>query len=356
MTLTKLPADDFLDLPVYRGQRVEQFTFHRVNGVTGEVLSELHPERGSVPQLSHDTTSTTKRRLTFTLGASETADINPLTDRVLPYLTVGGVTWPLGRYMFTDQDLAVDTGGQRGSYTLLDEMFAVDQQLEVSYSSIDNVRSAVIGLLAGASGMAPLPPVVEATPYQSSGSAAVGQTRGQALDAYATQGDYFSPWFAHDQAFHMIRTFDPADEVPDLDFDAGGKVVRSTISQRSDVLTAPNRFVITSTAVDAAAASALVGTYDVPSSAPFSEQNRGFRIVDITQAQLVTSAQVTAAARNRGLRSTVYDRVTVTTALDPRHDSYSVVRFLGDNWLELSWSMQLTPGGAMQHTMRKAYR
>jgi hypothetical protein len=356
VTLTKLPPDDFLDLPVYRGQRTERFVFAWVNGVTGEILGELHPERGSPPQLSHDSTGTTKRRLTFTLGADETAAIDPITDRVLPSMVVGGVTWPLGRYMFTDQDLVTSTGGERGNYTLLDEMFAVDQQLETSYTSTDNVRLAILALLSGARGMAPVPPVVEATPYLASGSAAVGQTRGQALDSYATQGDYFSPWFAHDQALHMIRTFDPADEIPDFDFDSGGKVVRDTVHRRSDVLTAPNRFVVTSTAADAAAAGAMVGTYDVPSSAPFSEQRRGFRIVDVTQAQLVTLAQVIAAARNRGLRATVYDRVTVTTALDPRHDAYNVIRFLGDNWLELGWTMECRPGGAMQHTMRKAYR
>jgi len=356
MTLTKLPLDDFLDLPAYRGQRSELFTFGWVNGVTGEVLGELHPERGSPPQLSHDSTGTTKRRLTFQLGADETAAIDPITDRVLPAMTVGGVTWPLGRYMFTDQDLAADTGGERGAYTLLDEMFAVDQQLETSFTSTDNVRLAILALLAGARGAVNLPPVIEATSFSASGSVTVGQSRGQGLDSYATQGDYFSPWFAHDQALHMIRTFDPADEVPDLDFDAGGKVVRDTIHKRSDVLTAPNRFVVTSTAADAASSGALVGVYDVPSSAPFSEQQRGFRIVDVSQAQLVTPAQVTAAARNRGLRATVYNRVTVTTALDPRHDSYNVIRFLGDNWLELGWTMELRPGGAMQHTMRKAYR
>jgi hypothetical protein len=153
----------------------------------------------------------------------------------------------------------------------------------------------------------------------------------------------------------MIRAFDPASAIPDLDFDAGNKVFRSSISKKTDALTAPNRFVVVSTAADAAQQQPLVGTYSVPSSAPFSEQQRGFRISDVTQAQLSTQAQVTAAARNRGLRSVVYDRITVVTAIDPRHDSYSVIRFLGDNWLELGWTMELRSGGAMQHTMRKAY-
>jgi hypothetical protein len=104
-----------------------------------------------------------------------------------------------------------------------------------------------------------------------------------------------------------------------------------------------------------AATAPIVGTYDVPASAPHSIINRGFVIPDTRDAQLATQLQATAAARNIGLRATVYERVTLNTSIDPRHDSYNVIHWAGANWLELSWSMTLSPGAPMQHTMRKAY-
>jgi hypothetical protein len=349
--LTNFEFNEFLDLPDYRGQRVESFTFEWINGVTNEPLGMLTPERGSAPSLSHDTSAGIKRRLTLQLGVNDTSQINPITDRILPSMIVGGVTYPLGRYMFTTETDAVSTGGDRGQFTLLDEGFIIDQQLQFSYTSTSGVRDAVIGLLAG------LPLVgfdVESTPYPAAGSFNVGQTRGQALDAYSKQGDFFPYWMANDGRFRMIRVIDPAVEIPDFDFDAGNKVSRDSISRTSDVLDAPNKFIVISNSNDAAAAP-IVGTYEVPTSAPHSIINRGFVIPDVQDMQLTTQIQATAAARNLGIRSTVFERVTLNTTIDPRHDSYNVVRWAGVNWLELAWSMALTPGGTMQHTMRKAY-
>jgi hypothetical protein len=349
--LTNFDFDEWLDMPAHRGQRVERYTFAWINGVTNEPLGMITPDRGSAPTISHDTASGIKRRLSLQLGVTDTSGINPITDRILPYLTIGGTTYPLGRYMFSTETDAISTGGDRGQFTLLDEGFIIDQQLERGYSSTSDVRSAVLGLL---NGLPLLGTDIESTSFSASGSFGVGQTRGQALDAYATQGDYFPYWMGNDGLFHMIRTVDPAAVIPDFDWDAGFKVVRDTVSRTSDVLDAPNRFIVMSNANDAATAP-IVGTYDVPASAPHSIINRGFVIPDTRDAQLATQLQATAAARNIGLRATVYERVTLNTSIDPRHDSYNVIHWAGANWLELSWSMTLSPGAPMQHTMRKAY-
>lgn len=338
-------------MPAYRGQRVESFQFTLINGLTNEPLRELTPERGSAPSLSHDTTSSVKRRLTLQLGVNDTASVNVLTDRITPYMTVNGVTYPLGRYMFTSPTITVSTGGNRGQYTLLDEGFIIDQQLERGYNASTGVRDAILGILEDL----PLQGIdVASSPYLASGSFSAGQTRGQAIEAYATQGDYFSYWMGNDSLFHMIRTIDPALEIPDFDFDAGFRVVRDSISETSDIIDAPNKFIVVSNSNEATEVP-IVGVYEVPSTAPFSIFQRGFTIPKTQDIQAATQIQATAAARNLGIRSTVFERVTMNTMLDPRHDSYNVIRWAGENWLELSWTMTLTPGGPMQHTMRKAY-
>ena len=46
---------------------------------------------------------------------------------------------------------------------------------------------------------------------------------------------------------------------------------------------------------------------------------------------------------------------TLSTAPDPRHDGYDVIRWDGANWMELAWSMEMVDGGEMTHLLRKSY-
>lgn len=350
MTYTTIPTDPYLDLPAYRGQRVETFRYRWVNGVTGQVLGWVTPLRDTVPTLAHSTGQTIKRQLSIALGVADTARVNTLTDRIVVYMDVGGTTFPLGRYMFTDDSAAQSTNGELGSYVLLDESFIIDQQLEHSSTATGSVHEAIIKLLADFT----FTKLVEPTDFNTMTTYQAGQSRGQALDTYATQGDYFPFWMDHRGHFRMIRTVDPGVAPADFDLDAGKKVWRDTPVRSSDVLTAPNKFIVISNS-GSEESRALVGVYEVPPSAPHSIAQRGFVIPDVRDMQAFTNSQVDAMARNIGIRSTVFERYTLTTALDPRHDSYNILHWQGANWLELAWSMDLTPGGQMQHTIRKAY-
>lgn len=353
MVYTTNPFNDFLDFGPARGQRVERYTFQHINGVTGQLLGYVHPTKDQPPVLTHDTTSSIKRRLTFNLAQFETPTVDAIQDRILPFMTVGGVTYPLGRYMFTAPIVTLTSGGHLGQFTLVDEGFIIDQQLESAFTSKTFVDAAIRKLLA--TGNFTFDVSIEATDLLATGSFNAGQTRGQALDTYATQGDYMPYWMSHANVFTMVRTFDPADAIPDFDFDTSGKVRRNSISQTTDTLDAPNRFIVISNTGDQVTAP-IVGIYDVPATAPFSIQKRGFVIPKIVDLQITDQPQAKAMARNLGIRKTVFERITVDTANDPRHDSYDVIHFLGDNWLELTWTMNLIPGGVMTHTMRKSYK
>lgn len=349
--MTTKPFDDQLDLARWVGQRSATFRFRRVHGVTNEPLGDITPISNTVPVLSHDTSRTIKRQVTMSLGAADTATIDPVAERITIAMLMKGVEFPLGRYVFTSHNELRYTSGRLGVVTLYDEMFVVDQQLETGFTALGgSVGTDVLRLVTGL----PVSVIIDPTDFSSTGSWNAGTTRGQALNALAVQGDYLSPWFANDGKMHVVRTIDPGSTIPALNWDAGSVVFLGSVIETNDLLSAPNRFVVISNSGDAGDA-AIVGTYDVPASAPHSVQNRGFIIPDVQDIQVMTTAQATAAARNLGLRQTIFERREIATPPDPRHDSYDVVRWDGVNWLEIAWSMTLIEGGAMSHILRKAY-
>jgi hypothetical protein len=349
--LTTFGHDPLLDLEPWVGQRQASFRFNLVDGVTGENLGEIHPIRSAT--LTHDTTRTIKRQLNLQLGVADTAAVNPLRDRVLPYMTFpSGAEYPLGRYMFTDASRELWTSGRLGSMALNDEMFLVDQQIE---AGIDGIGKSLTGVVTETLTGLPVVLDMEPSPFTSAEAWAIGANRGSILESVAVSGDYFSPWFGNDGKLHMIRTFDPATRYPDFDWDVGNQVIRDSIVETDDLLTAPNRFIITSNASDTPdmVVSSIV---DVPPTAPHSLANRGFVILETLNLQLSDQSQANAVATGIANRFTVFERVTLSTALDPRHDSYNVIRWQGELWLELAWGMALVEGGTMSHLIRKAYK
>jgi hypothetical protein len=352
MVLTTLPFDDRLDVADHIGQRVATFAWQLVDGVTDQILGDLTPLRDPVPTITHDTGQAIKRTINgIRFGVADTAAINPLTDRVRVYMVIGGVSWPLGRYTFTDATQFESTGGNVSNDMVVDEMFIIDQQIDRGFATTDNVTASVLDLITG---LPIITPLIEASPYPGVGGWSAGTRRAQILDELSTQGDYFTPWMNNNGRFTMIRTFDPALAVPQFDWDAGNQVIRDTPMRNSDILTAPNRFVVVSNSA-AAADAAIVGTYDVPPSAPHSIANRGFVIPSVVTVQLDDPAQAAAAAQNLGIRQTIFERVELATAPDPRHDSYDVVHWQGLNWLELAWSITCVEGAPMRHVIRRSY-
>lgn len=347
--LTNFPPDPILDLDPWVGQRSATFRFALSDAVSGELLGDIYPIRGAT--LTHDTSRTIKRTLSIKLGATDTASINPLTDRVNVYMIFpNGRKEPLGRYMFADTSRDVFTSGKLSQNSLTDEMFLVDQQI---LSGINGVNFGVSVVIANVLTGLPITFKLETTDLTATEAWSVGAHRGQILESLAVSGDFFSPWFDNNGELRFIRTFNPADKICDFDFDSGNKVMRSQIIETDDLLTAPNVIVVISNT--SSQPGAVVGLANIPVTAPNSIPNRGFTIPSVQNLQLSDNTQASAVAQGLASRLTVFERVNLTTAPDPRHDSYNVIRWQGSNWLELAWSMALTEGGTMNHLLRKAY-
>lgn len=349
--ITTVARDSNLDLSPWVGSRSSTFRFLHYDGVSEEFLGELTPYV-SAGTLSHDTGRTVKRSLPLQLGIEDTSVIDPVRDRIWIYMTIGGRDWPLGRYMFTDDLQRVTSVGNLASVQVVDEMFRVDQAISQPFTSNNEpVPSAVTRLLSGLGVQIRIDAGLDNSTEVSS---PIGTTRGQIISTLATQGGYFTPWMNNDGEFTMIDAVNPDTAVPSIDFDTEQRVFRDSITRSTDILTAPNRFIVVSNG-SSAADGPIVGTYDVPSSAPHSIQNRGFVIPQVYDIPVPSQSAALAAARALGVRNTVTEQLSFTSPPDPRHDSYDVIIFDGVHWLETSWSMQLTPGGGMSHSCIRVY-
>lgn len=347
--LLNIPLDPQLDLVPWVGQMSTSFRFARSNGVTGELYDDIHPLRTA--SITHDTTRTVKRQLTMSLGKDDATTIQPLTDRIDVFMVASGTEYPLGRYMFTDDRRQVFTSGELATVVLSDEMFLVDQQIQVG---INGVGQLVLDTIYDTTAGLPVTVLAEASPFRGAEAWTVGTGRGQVLEALALSGDFFSPWFDNTGVLRFIRSFAAGDSIPDFDFDEGSKVLRGGIVAASNILTAPNRFIVISNAATDGSVAA-VGVADVPPSAPYSFANRGFYIPEVRDLQVTDSIQATAIAQNLAQRQTVFLETAISTSPDPRHDSYNVVQWQGVKWLEVAWTMDMARGGVMAHSLRRAF-
>lgn len=393
LPLTESGADTYFDF-TDRGVRSATYRFTLVEGITGYQLGTLRPISNSVPTLSHDTTRAVKRTLTLTLGVADTASFDEIAHRVDVDMVLGdGRTFPLGRYMPVSFSRLPTTAGDLSSVALADELFIVSQEIPESFSAAvlpgndftddgvgrTNVFKVVntfldkylifnpllnTGAITSGSTSAITVPSrraierdIEFTSYISSGSWQTGTNGTTVLADLAVSGDYFTPWIGNERTFKMVRTFDPADVVPRFDFDEQQNVIRDSITRTNDLLNAPNRIVVISNAGNADNRfDQIVGTYDVPATAPHSVERRGFVIADTLDMQISTRSQANAIARSVAVNQRGVERVELSTPPDPRHDGYDVVRWNDELWLEVGWSLPLTEGGQMRHTLQRIYR
>jgi hypothetical protein len=376
MVLTNFPYDPILDLAPWVGQRQCTYRFQRVNAVTGQDMGEVHPVR-SGPALSHDTTRLIKRQLNLSLGVEDTASINVLQDRILPFMVFpNGTEYPLGRYVFTQQSDQVFTSGQLSNVVLNDEGYIVDQQITTGLDASSLAFAATPGASPPSTSFAggqvnrgsvisrvlevlltelDIQAEVESSPFVINQAWGAGASRGSIIETMALAGDYLSPWFDNNGIMQFIRSFNPALRIPDFDWDAGNQVMRSSIVRQSDILNAPNRFVVISNS-SSTPGQATFGQADVPPNAPHSFENRGFRVPSVIDTQLLTTQQCQAVAQNLVERQMIFETTTLTTAPDPRHDGYNVIHWQGELWLEIGWNMTLVEGQPMTHTLRRSYR
>lgn len=346
-------AETILDGPAYVSQRSTSWRFDLVDAVTG-YRRAIHPVISGAAGIRHDTRSTIKRQISgLFLNAEDTAAFSSLSSRLEPFMIVGDEEFQVGRYVPSDWARFTVTSGTASSVSFYDEGFIIDQQITNAFGA-NEVLGEMVGSMINRF-MQRFPTlryyVVGTQPfYVSIGSWSAGTRGGFILSQLALDGDYLSPWFDNSSVLQFRRDLEP---MAQFDFDAG-QVNRDSIVESDNLIDAPNRFVVVGNGASAMNEE-IVGVAEVPSSAPHSKLNRGFVVTDVISRQVTTKEQAAAIAQNLVRNQTLIEQVDLQTPPDPRHDSYDTIKWRGELWTEIAWTLPFSPTSSMSHTLKKVY-
>lgn len=343
---------DLLDLVV--AQRTSTFRFDVVD-VTLNALGQVYPVLACT--IENNVDRTIKRTMSgLTLTPSDASLIDTFAHRIRPMMILeNGSEWPLGVFLFADASRDRTTAGQMMMGTLVDQALVLDQGISASISLAagTNVGAALATVILGGAGVSAYSIDATTQALNAALSWQVGTSRWKVLDDLAMLGGYLAPYFDNSGTLRFRIATDLSATPPTLGYEAGGRILNGSIVESDNLLDAPNRFLLIDTT---APAGAIVGVYDVPSSAPHSYAKRGFYVTKTIEAQGLTATSANDAAKAAGQRwAETYRRVTFASPPDPRHDTHDVVQYLGGLYREVSWSMPLVEGGDMRHEIVQVY-
>jgi hypothetical protein len=349
---------DLLDLST-TGQRSTSYRFDLLDRYE-TVIGELHPDADAgTPTITFDTSRFICRDMSnFNLTPNERGEINTLTDRVRVWMVLpDGYEFSMGVFLFADEGIPRTGWGDAMSATLVDKGMILDQPVTRSVNAPANrdVRAVLLSLIAatGVSSAIDSPSIAWSALGQPV-SWPAGTLRSQILSDLCAQTGYERPWFDRAGVCQVKQLIDADTEHDTILYDRN--VYSATTVFTNDLLHTPNQtVVISSDAQD----QAYVGIYNVPAGLPWSAAQRGFVIAEVHNLEGINSlTQAEAAARSIAIggrnREIFVEHATLAGPPDPRHDGHDVIEFDGFRWLEESWSLQLSAGGPMTHTMRRS--
>jgi len=349
-------TDDLLDLTPGIGQRASTFRFQLVDRV-GSILGEIHPDADRNPSIENNTSRGIKRDLrNLYVPPDELTAINPIRDWLRVSMVLeNGVELPWGTFLFVDGSTAPSTSGTWFSGSLFDQCFILDQPIETSigYQTNQSISAAISDLFDGAG---------IADPFVDSFTTTVGRpvvwpagtSRLKVMNDLAALAGCYSVFFDNAGQGRVELVPDLATANPDRVYTYGGNVYDGSVLATDNLLHAPNRYIV----IDSSATSSpVVGSYNVPASAPHSAANRGFVVTQvITDQGLTSTTSANAAAAAAAAQDTAdFSWVSFSSAPDARHDTFDVVSLFGVSFRELRWSCPLIEGGTMAHDLRRIY-
>lgn len=350
-----------------RGQRAMSYRFDLL-GPDNSYLGALDVLSESPASVTNNINRDVKRSMDgLTLPPSVTAQVNTLTERVKPWAVMEDRTeHPMGVFLFAEASrrlalygsvqYAVLGDGYETDGTMLDQGVTLNQASRGInfYGPGQSVQAAIVQQLEAGG-------VIEYEVEPSSATISEwiswkpDEKRLRVINDLCRMGGYYSLYFDNTgrARARQVPTLDATD--PSFTYDVGGTVFQDTIVETDDLLNAPNVYLVTNSGFTEAPA---WGEWRVPSSAPNSIANRGFAVVSSHDVQGVESrAAARKAAKAIGQADySTYRWVTLTAAVDPRHDTFDVIGWKGDKYRAQQWSHTLdAEDQAMRHEWRRVW-
>ncbi len=356
-----LTSEQLLDLDRV-SQRVETVRFDVLDGGLNKI-GEAEVDKERPPKITNDSTRKLKRSMAnLRILPNGEADINTVADRIRPmWLLQNGAEFPLGVFLFGDASRTRQTFGVTLQATLVDQLFILDQVSESSifFATGTNIGAA-LNTLASLAGFSTAGIELTALTLSNPFVKPAGKTTTlKAMTELALLAGFTSPFFDNEGVLRIVTVANLDLVPPDFVYNEGvgtisGRIIDESLVESDDLLKAPNRYIVID---NSSRVAPLVGTFDIPSSAPNSIGNRGFVVAKVIDAQgLTDQASADAAAEAAYAQdSDTFSWVSFTSTADPRHDTFNVVEYLGVRYREQAWSLTLDTGGNMTHQLRRIY-
>lgn len=353
-----LTRNRILDLAPGVGQAEMTWRFELLSG-DDSPIGALHPYRGA--SMSMNTGAQIMRTVRgFKLPADEAKDVNVYADRVKVYCVLeDGSEWPQGVFVFSDPVREFGTWHTPMSANLVDLGFilgqSTDRSFGVNYRGL--IYESIERLLARTPGINRWR--ITASPYRVGIDPILwkaGTPTNRIFSELSDLAGFHTPYFDNEGVliFRPVEALADGDHVHDyrLERAGGSRVIRSSPVQAQAVDT-PGAHLVISTGVTKGP---ITGIAYVHPDLPYSRERRGFLVVETHDEQGIESTQQARRMAESYVELTPEASARFSSPPDPRHDAFDTIRFgldTGTLWRELEWSMQLTPGGTMTHTLAR---
>lgn len=349
-----MPTDDELfDLDGVSA-RSESVRFELLDA-SNSVVRNLAVDRDSVPSMRNDTTRPIRRTVDgVRLAPEENGLVDFVANRVrVSWVLASGSAYPLGIFLFGDASELLASEGTVTECSLVDQCLILDQPLsETAAYGPGTLVSDAIADQASQAGVVATSIESATTETTAPLSWAVGRdTRLDVMQALCELAGFLAPYFDNDGTLVVRSAPDLSEITATLNYGANTRVIANSIVISSDLLSAPNRYVVVDSSVND---DPVVGIFDVDASAPHSISNRGYIVPKVIDAQGLASqsAANAAAAAAYAQDAQAYSWLSFDSPPDPRHDTFDVLGFDGVVYREVAWSLELAAGGRMNHECR----
>lgn len=335
----------------------------------GGEMGFLYPAAGSAPVIQMNDSAEIKTSLRGVFAAQALdVDGNPitpdwLTDELQPLLEIDGVPFPLGSFLPATVTPSESNGIRSLSIEAYDRCWRVrdnTSETRVSFAAGTNYIDAIVQLLT-ACGIALIVKTPTSAVFQEIREDwDIGTSYLTIVNELLAEINYNPLWFNEIGAAVLEPASVPtaANIEHTLDSSNVESLLLPQISQETDIYRAPNVFICVCSNADKDAPLVATAENTNPQS-PLSILRRGRRLVKFTRINNVASQEELQAYADRLRNESMLtgETIRVTTALLPGFGVADVTAIhygdLSAVCVERAWSMELTVGGSMQHTLER---
>ena len=339
--------------------RLLDFRFVAVRN--GADYCPLYPAGNSTPTLRMSADSSVKTSLSGTFIRNDAIDV--LNDRIRAEMIIDGIAHPLGVYIPVQAQRKETETTKSIAIEAYDQCWLVsDTKTEgiLHFAAGTNYLDAVKSLLTAAGIALVISTPTVATLAEAREDWEIGTSYLDIVNQLLEEINYNPLWFNASGAAVLEPASVPTAENIEhtINSDDPGCLMLPGITNEISVFNAPNVFLCVCSNPDKTDVMTATAENTNPQSA-LSIARRGRRIVQVTKLDNIASQEELQAYAERLRNESMITGETfrIQTALQPGHGVNDVVAFHhGEETaicIEKSWSMSLTAGGTMSHTLEK---